>query len=257
MHNRLSENRIRENLTCSTDLRFKLYDSVTSTNTILKEFSSEDEGLVIVAEQQSEGRGRLGRTFYSPKNGLYTSILLKPNFSAEDIGMITLTAAVAVCLTIERLTDHVPKIKWVNDILIDGKKVCGILTQGTLGIDKGLEYAILGIGVNMYEPNLGFDREISDIATAIFSPFQPDRYNLFLSEMLNNFFNLYNNADWEDMSKQYQSRSIIVNKNIEVLEGTDSYRAYVVGMDERCNLLLRLEDGSPKKLFCGEVSIRI
>ncbi len=253
----LSEREIRSYLVCENDLRFRLFECVGSTNTIAKENRDEPEGLVIAAQSQSEGQGRFGRKFHSPESGLYTSILLKPKLDGTEVGFITVIAAVAVCMTIERLTTEKPGIKWVNDILLFGKKVCGILTIGALTPSGASEYAVLGIGVNLSCPKDGFAQDIADIAGAVFHETDPGMTNRFLAELLNNFFALYNEFDRVEIARQYRDRSIVIGRDINVSQGNETYSAHVVDMDERCNLILRCDDGVEKKLFCGEVSIRL
>ena len=126
---------------------------------------------MLVAESQTAGRGRLGRSFHSPVGtGLYMSILLRPTFSAERALFITTAAAVAVCRAIEQETGLKPQIKWVNDIYLHEKKICGILTESSINFEtKGLKWAVLGIGLNLSEPEGGFPEEIRSVAGALFA----------------------------------------------------------------------------------------
>ena len=131
---------------CAIDVQ----DSVTSTNTLLKQIAEHGgaEGMVLIAHQQTQGKGRLGRAFFSPKGtGLYLSVLLRPRFSAEEALSITTAAAVAVAQAIDAVTGEYPQIKWVNDVYLRGRKVCGILTEAAVDFESsGLHYAILEIG---------------------------------------------------------------------------------------------------------------
>ena len=131
------------------------------------------------AGMQTQGRGRLGRSFFSPSDsGLYMSILLRPDMAAADAVKITTAAAVSVALAVEKVSDQKPDIKWVNDIYINGRKICGILTEASFSMESGgLDCAVLGIGVNTYEPEGGFPEAIRDIAGPIFHERKSDMRN--------------------------------------------------------------------------------
>ena len=137
-------------------LDISVFSSVTSTNTILKEMAEQGakEGTVIIAEEQTAGRGRTGKQFYSPKGtGIYISILLRPDIPAEESLFLTTSAAVATARAIEDVSDKRALIKWVNDIYLEDKKTCGILTEGAFNVETGkLDYAIVGIGINKQIP---------------------------------------------------------------------------------------------------------
>ena len=141
---------------------------VTSTNTLLKAQAEQGapEGTVLIAESQTAGKGRLGRHFTSPPGtGIYFSLLLRPHCTAEKSLFITTTAAVAVCEAIEQVTGLNPQIKWVNDVYLNEKKVCGILTEASVDFENGgLNWAVLGIGINIAVPEEGFPEEIRSIA---------------------------------------------------------------------------------------------
>ncbi len=256
-NNILSEEVVRSYLDKGLDLRFMLFESVGSTNLLMKQYCDMQEGLIVAATQQTDGRGRLGRSFYSPAgSGLYVSILLKPEGSNADATMLTALSAVAVCNTIEQLTDAKPGIKWVNDIQIGGKKVCGILAQGAITADGEQAYVIAGIGVNLYPPKQGFPEEIKEIAGTVYKK-GCNENSLFLATLLNNFFRLYKNFNASMIAKEYKERSIVIGKDITVLQAGGTYNAHVEDIDESCNLILRDENGRPVKLQSGEVSIRL
>ena len=150
----LSESGIRQYLTPEAQsLDLRVYDSVDSTNLVLRKLANEGaaEGTVVIAAEQSGGRGRKGRNFYSPQGtGVYVSLLLKPQIAPDDATLITTTAAVAVCDAVEALSGEPATIKWVNDVFMRGKKICGILTEGSFDMESGqFEYAILGTGINV------------------------------------------------------------------------------------------------------------
>ena len=142
---------------------------IDSTNRYLKELAATGapEGTVVIANKQSAGRGRLGRSFFSPEEkGIYMSILLRPEIELERAVLITSMAAVAVARAVERVSTIPAQIKWVNDIFINRKKVCGILTEAGINTEKGsLDYAVLGIGVNV--GSMEFPAELKEIATSV------------------------------------------------------------------------------------------
>ena len=143
----------------------EMYDVLTSTNTVMKERAdSLPEWTVIISSSQTAGRGRIGRSFYSPSDsGIYLSVLLRPALPASEATRITTAAAVAACRAIESCTAATPSIKWVNDVFVNGKKVCGILTEGSLNMETGgLDWAVMGIGLDVYEPDGGFPEEIRE-----------------------------------------------------------------------------------------------
>jgi BirA family biotin operon repressor/biotin-[acetyl-CoA-carboxylase] ligase len=174
----LSETGIKEFLSeeSRTFLRVNVFDSVNSTNDICLEHASEGEtgGYAAVAGTQTGGRGRRGRSFFSPSDtGLYISLLLRPQACTADKALrFTTAAAVSVCEAIEKVYEAAePAIKWVNDIYMRGRKVCGILTEASFNIEDGtLDYAVIGIGINVYTPESGFPEEIREIAGSVFPP---------------------------------------------------------------------------------------
>jgi len=246
----------------AVNLRLEVHKSVTSTNTLLKELAGqgEPEGKVLIAEEQTCGRGRLGRGFYSPANtGIYMSILLRPKLTVEDSLFITTSAAVAVAKSIEKVTDCEAKIKWVNDIYCNGKKVCGILTEAGIDFEGGgLEYAVLGIGINVSKPKEGFPDELKNIATAICgrNKYSSDLRSQLVAEILNNFRIYYENISKKLFLAEYRERSLLIGKEIIVISGEKSERALALEIDNRARLIVKLSDGEVKTLSSGEVSIR-
>ena len=167
----LSEEGIRRHLK-HQELELQVYKTITSTNTVLKALAAEGApaGLALIAGEQTAGRGRMGRSFYSPADsGLYLSLLLRPNVSAVEATRLTACAAVAVAETIEELSGRPAQIKWVNDIFVDGRKVCGILTEASVDCENGMmHYVIIGLGVNTRVPAGDFPEELKGIAGAAF-----------------------------------------------------------------------------------------
>ena len=236
----------------------KHFGSVSSTNDIIKEMANggAPEGSVVIADEQTNGRGRLGRSFMSPGGtGLYMSILLRPELSASDALLITTAAATAVAKAIEKHTGKATCIIWVNDVFLNGKKVCGILTEGKVSPDGTLEYAVLGIGVNLKEPKDGFG-ELSNIAGAIFEDEKVDR-DTVANDILENFFGYYQSIETKPHYSDYIARDMIGGKNVTVYRaGEPLYDAKVLGISEDFSLVID-HDGKKENLASGEVSVRI
>ena len=167
----LSEEGIRRHLQ-HQELNLQVVRTITSTNTVLKTLAAEGapSGLALIAGEQTAGRGRMGRSFYSPAGtGLYLSLMLRPAMRAEEAVRLTACAAVAAAETIEELSGRETRIKWVNDILVDGRKVCGILTEASVDCENGMmNYVIIGLGVNLRDPEGGFPEELQSIAGTVF-----------------------------------------------------------------------------------------
>ena len=261
----VSSQGVEKYLSEALDLDISVFDEVTSTNTLLKEKAAAGarEGTVIIANSQTGGKGRLGRSFYSPRNtGLYISILLRPSdLPPQKALKITTMAAVSACHAIESVLsgDDVPQIKWVNDIFYRGKKVVGILTEASVSMENGnLEYAVLGIGFNVYAPEGGFPEDLKDIAGAILPARQPDAKNKIAAEFLNHFFGTFTAPDHRNYEEEYKRRSLVLGKSVNVIStGSGSTRrAKVLDITSDCNLLVEYEDGTTSVLSSGEVSIR-
>lgn len=244
-------------------LNITVYDTIQSTNTTLKAMALENakEGTVLVSREQTAGRGRMGKKFYSPKDtGIYLSILLRPDIPAEKALFLTTMASVACAKAIEDIADVKADIKWVNDVYINNKKVSGILTESTFNVETGtLDYVIVGIGINLCPPPNGFPKDIDQIATTVFKN-KKESLNLksaLVGHFLNYFFNYYNNFESENYVDEYIERSMLIGKDISIIKADQLINAKAIKIDKKCRLKVQLEDGSTKWLNSGEVSIRI
>lgn len=255
----LSKQGVEQFLTKQDFYKLEVYKTVTSTNLLLKERSYEAEGLVIAATEQTAGMGRLGRTFVSPRDtGIYFSILLKPKFDNREITLLTTIAAVAVCEAIEKYTDSKPQIKWVNDVFIGSRKVCGILTQASFSVENlEPEYVVVGIGINLYKPEDGFGAEVDKIAGAVLDSQGGNIKNKILAEVLNRFAYYYTNFKDKEFVQEYKNRSLVLGKMISVVRPEGSRMARAVDIDDLCHLLVEYEDQSTEWLSTGEISIRL
>ena len=258
----LSESGIRQYLTGEAqELSLHVYDSVDSTNLVLRKLAGEGaaEGTVVIAAEQTGGRGRKGRSFYSPQGtGVYISLLLKPKIAPDDATLITTTAAVAVCEAVEALSGEPAGIKWVNDVFLRGKKVCGILTEGSFDMESGqFEYAILGAGINVFEPDGGFPAEIREVAGSVLTSPAPDAKNRMIAEYLNRFLPLYRTLGSANTNVEYRKRSFVLGGMVNVISGIGTTPARAIDVDERCRLIVEYEDGRRDALSSGEISVRV
>ena len=235
--------------------------TVDSTNSYAKKLAQEGaaNGTVIIAEEQTAGRGRLGRSFYSPAStGIYMSILLRPKLSIEDSLLITTSTAVVVSKAIENICYLKTHIKWVNDIYSNGKKLCGILSEASVDFESGgLEYAIVGIGINVSTAQKSFPADIKPVATSIFpnrSP-RPVRSAL-IGEIINNMMLCCENITDGKYLEEYRKRSFLVGKEIVVINNNERRNAKVIEIDDKARLVVRFENGEIKELNSGEVSVR-
>ena len=243
-----------------SDMDITVFETVDSSNAVIKEKANNNagEGCLVVANEQTSGRGRVGRAFFSPKDtGIYMSLLIRPeNFYADQAVRITTMAAVAVCEAIEAVSGEKAEIKWVNDIFVNNKKVCGILTEGSFDIESGLmNYAVLGIGMNVYKPTDGFPNELENIAGAIFENNECDAKNRLIAQFLNRFYKYYNSEDSHEYVENYRNRSFVIGKEIKIISGNKSNIAVALGIDDKCRLLVRYPDGKEECCSSGEISI--
>ena len=234
-----------------------LLEETESTNTLAKRLAEDgnipDEGIIIAAERQTAGRGRLGRSFLSDGRGLYFSYLFRPNGSPEENLRITPYAAVAMARAIDSVCGTRVGIKWVNDLYLGGKKLAGILTEGGFDEKGAPRYAIVGIGVNISHREL--PEELCHIATDLEKE-TGRRFdkNLILSAFIDEF-------DPDDIlsteaCNEYRERSVILGKCVRVESGGESYEAEAYHITDNCELLVKTQMGETKRLFTGEVSVR-
>ncbi|HIR31968.1 MAG TPA: biotin--[acetyl-CoA-carboxylase] ligase [Candidatus Faecousia faecavium] len=234
--------------------------STVSTNALARQRAQEGapEGYVLISNAQTGGRGRYGRTFYSPEGtGIYLSLLLRPRpVSAQQNLPLTAVAAVALCRAIQAAGGGAAQIKWVNDIFLNGKKVCGILTEGAYDMESGtLETAIVGVGINLYPPREGFPEELASIAGAIFDAPVNDGKNRLAAAFLEHFWNCYTGK--AEYLEEYRQRSLVLGKQVTVFLGGTERQAQALDIDDACHLLVRYDDGQTQTLSSGEVSITL
>lgn len=244
------------------NISLTVLEECDSTNTYAKSLaeSGAPDLSVVIAKRQSAGRGRMGRSFFSPdKVGMYMSIILKKDIQAAHALEITCAAAVAISRTIEAFTKKDVRIKWVNDIYIDMKKVCGILTEASINVKTGkLNYAVLGVGANLFAPEKGFPDDIGDIASSIFDfDYDEETKASFISAFTDEFISVYPDIGQNMLVDEYRSRSIMPEREIFVLRGDERIHAKALDIEDDYSLLVEYDDGKREALRSGDVSIKI
>ncbi len=243
-----------------------LFDEIDSTNTECKRriqelpygediFSHIPEGTVFLSDYQTAGRGRMGKSFLSPKgSGLYFSILTKPKGQNKNPLVLTCHAAVAVKRAVKEVFGMELSIKWVNDLFYKGKKLVGILAEGQLSNSSSLAYCIMGIGINLFLPESGFPEELSGIAGALFDYDEDKKENLnrnqFLASILFHYFSL---LDQDKVEEEYRTENILLTKDILFTENHQDFLGRVEGILEDGSLSVRCEDGGMRIVSSGEV----
>lgn len=238
--------------------KIDVFKTIDSTNDFAKSLAQlgAEHGTTVISEVQTQGKGRMGRSYYSPLGmGVYMSVILRPKLSVEHSLLITSCAAVAVAEAIEKVAGLDCKIKWVNDIFIGNKKVCGILTEASVNIEQGgLEYAVVGIGLNVQ--NVTFPKNISDIATSIrLEKNESVSRSLLIAEILNSLEEKLANINDASFIEEYRKRSNLIGKRIEVTQNEKSTLMTCLGIDELGKLLVKLDDGEERALTSGTVRL--
>ena len=238
-----------------------VFDEIDSTNLEAKRMAANGakNAAIIVADSQTLGRGRFGRSFYSPEGcGIYMSILLKP--TAEQLSeavMLTTAAAVAVCRAASKLGRVEAGIKWVNDIYVNEKKACGILSEAVFDIESGsIGSVVIGIGINFKQGAEPLPDEIANIAGSFFGEFAPISRNEFTARVANELFLMLPQLSEREFLKEYRERSILIGKEIVYSRGNEKYAAIAEDIDNDGALVVRYEDGRIEALRSGEVSVR-
>lgn len=250
---RLSAEGIRVNLRHTVDVT--LLDEVDSTNNEAKRMLSsgyEGRGLV-AARRQTAGRGRLGRSFYSPADtGIYMTLIVRPRESMRQVTKVTAAAALAVCKAIENLTDLRPGIKWVNDVYLSDKKICGILCEAITDVENGaVQSVIVGIGVNITTAD--FPEEIAARVTSLGVELSP---GVLIAAICDNLLDL-----WEDLAdpalmEEYRARSIVIGREIDFWAGDLKRSGIAAGIDENGGLIVDC-GGERVVLQTGEITVRL
>ena len=237
------------------------FKELSSTQEVAKKLAAQGcaEGTVVVAEKQTKGRGRIGREWVSPMGGVWLSIVLRPEIPPQHSQRITLVTGVAVAKTIRKLYGLDAKIKWPNDVLVNGYKVCGILVEASGEADR-INYMVVGVGVNLnvdfakVNPSLvGIAASISQILGKKVSRVEFIRE--FLVEM-EKLYILFNRSKFNQILVEWKNLSETLGCKVKVISQKEAFVGKALDVDEDGFLLVRVEDGTVRKIVAGDVSIR-
>lgn len=256
----LNETIIRKYLPKGDNRKIYIFDTIDSTNIYAKSIAAEGakDGTLVTAEAQTAGKGRMGRSFCSPSGGnIYMSVILRPQTDLESSQLITSCIAVATAEAIDSICSTDVKIKWVNDLFLGGKKICGILTEASLNFENGrLDYAVAGIGINLQSVKDSFSDQLTEIATSIEDETGsiPDRCRL-IAEILKNIDLYMSNIEKRNFLDEYRRRSFIIGERVSVSKFDSERIASAVGISDNAGLIVRYDDGSQETLNSGEARI--
>lgn len=257
----LSEGGLRPYLV-KKDVTIVAAQSLASTNITAKEIAAQGapHGSLAVAETQTAGRGRRGRSFSSPPGtGLYMSVVLRGGTSMQGAALVTSAAAVAVCRALHSVCgkDDV-QIKWVNDLFTGGKKCCGILTEAAADMETGgVDYLVTGIGLNLREPPGGFEPAVAKVAGALFAADAAVPRCRLAAAIANELIALYEALPDTTFMQEYRARNLVPGNDIWILQNDKKRPAHALSITDEGHLLVRLPDGSEEALSFGEISIRV
>ena len=237
------------------------YETIDSTNALIKRLAEKggQHGTLAVAEEQSAGRGRRGREWYSPKAGnLYFSILLRPDFPPDKASVLTLIMALSVTQALAKNGYDNAFIKWPNDIVMNGKKICGILTEMSAEIDF-IHYVVIGVGINVGDEQ--FSEEIQNTATTLSKETGKKIKRLdLLADVIRYFQQNYHryeeNKSFECLKEQYETYLLNRDASVKVLEPKGEFTGIARGINAEGELLVEKEDGTVVTVYAGEVSVR-
>lgn len=249
--NILNEAVIKARLKSSISVAF--YEETDSTNNQAKRLINDEknENLLVCAGRQTAGRGRQGKSFYSPKgSGIYMSLVIHPKSSLQNAVTATTAAAVAVCRAIEDLTDITPQIKWVNDVYVNGSKICGILTEAVTDFESGIvSSVIIGIGVNITTADFPSDVENAGALNVNLSR------SRLIAKITDRLMEIAL-GDYSAFIDYYRTHSMIIGKEITFFENGTETSATALEIDETGGLIVKTEQGETRTLRSGEITVR-
>lgn len=257
----MNVNRLQEGLrTKRFGKRIVFLWKIGSTNDYAKELASygAEEGTVVIAETQTAGRGRLGRRWISPNGGLYLSIILRPKISVVETVKLVFVASLAVAKTLNELYRLSAETKWPNDVLVKGKKVCGILAEANTTGEK-VNYTVIGVGVNAnFNAEKALPKELAETATslenALGRKIQLEELFRGLIEKLETLYHLFLKEGFTPILNEWKKYASFLGKNVEVANGTEKTHGIAVDIDSDGSLVLKQNDGSIK-LVSGDLSL--
>ncbi|PGT87431.1 biotin--[acetyl-CoA-carboxylase] ligase [Bacillus sp. AFS040349] len=261
--NKISSNEIQIGLKTKTLGRHVHFEeTVTSTQKIAQTLAGNGapEGTIVVADQQTNGRGRMAREWYSPSGtGIWMSLIIRPNIPIHSTPQLTLLTAVAIVQAIEELTPVKPDIKWPNDILINGKKVVGILTELQAEADQ-VHSVIIGTGINVNQKVEDFPEELQQIATSIgIETGKHWERALFIQTILLKFeglYSLYLSQGFHPIKLLWEGYAISLNKKMVARTLNGSVEGKAIGIDHNGVLLIETSDGSIKEIYSADIELK-
>ena len=241
-------------------LDLRVFDEIDSTNLEAKRLAMTGlSRCAVIADRQTAGRGRLGRSFYSPPGcGIYTSLLLRPRpDQLADVTLLTTAAGVAVCRALQKAAGVQAEIKWVNDLYLNGKKICGILTEGVTDFESGMiESIVIGYGVN-FRDDAHLPEELRPIVGSVFGAEPPTvTRSALAAAMLAELLPLAEDLSSRSFLPEYRRRSMLLGREIVFSRAGGRFAAVAERIDDNGGLVVRLPDGSRETLRSGEVSVR-
>lgn len=237
------------------------YEVVSSTNTLAKRLAAkgEEEGTVVIAETQRKGKGRLGRVWESPKGGLWFSLILRPKTHPSKLPLITFVSSVAVAKALQEMFGLKVQVKWPNDVLIGNKKVCGILTEANTKGDV-VNFVVVGIGINANIDLHSFSPDLRGSATSLKTELQKtvDEGQLLqlVFEKLEYYYGLFQKGKYDALLAEWKKLAAFLGKPVEVVSLDEKFVGKAVDVDENGALIIRLGDGSLRKIFSGDITIK-
>lgn len=247
----ITEKSLKKFLDFDADVLY--YPVIDSTNNEAKRLANDSGGkpMLLVAEEQTNGRGRQGKSFYSPPlTGIYMTLVTHPMSRLANAVTATTAASVAVCRAVEELTQLKPKIKWVNDVYLDGKKICGILTEAITDFEtQTVSSVIIGIGMNI--KTIDFPSEVENAASL-----NVNISRVKLIACIANHLNRILCCDYSEFITYYRSHSMIIGEQIHFIKNAKVTPATAMDIDDTGGLVVRLENGEITTLRSGEISIR-
>lgn len=236
------------------------FDTIDSTNTRLKEMARQGapHGTVVIAGQQTGGRGRMGRSFSSAGGGVYLSVLLRPKASARELMHLTCAAAVAMCEAVEAAAGLRPRVKWINDLVAGKRKLGGILTELGFGAGGSIEYAVVGIGINCCQKSGDFPGELQSIATSLAMEGAPCLTEKLAAEMVLALERMDRRllAEQDAIMEVYRSRCVTLGAQVQVIGSGAVRQGKALDIDREGALLVEYADASREWVASGEVSVR-
>ncbi|MBP5519091.1 MAG: biotin--[acetyl-CoA-carboxylase] ligase [Treponema sp.] len=275
-----------------SECHIECFKEIDSTNTYAKRLLAECGNLrapdgsltqagkkyhksIIIAEKQTAGRGRIGRTFVSPeKSGIYFTLIYAPKGGIKEPAKLTACTAVAVCRAIKKLYDYEPKIKWINDIFANGKKICGIGTEGITNFESGqIESAIIGIGLNIHQNKNAFSQELAKTVGSLEEAMAAQNNEkskalnrcLLAAEISGQVLKIFKEDEKSPenhfaIMEEYKKLSFLLGQEITVFpligDAASSYKAKATDIDQNAALIVTLADGTTKTLNSGEVTLK-